>query len=77
MLMTFNRPSGVRMKAPTMKDVLDLDRQLEPQPEPEPLRIVAPPPPPTPKRLASCMDLLLRYKGKRRQILNVRLYLKI
>ncbi|XP_026013079.1 histone-lysine N-methyltransferase 2B isoform X2 [Astatotilapia calliptera] len=44
------RPSGVRMKAPTMKDVLDLDRQLEPQPEPEPLRIVAPPPPPTPKR---------------------------
>ncbi|XP_005927625.1 histone-lysine N-methyltransferase 2B isoform X2 [Haplochromis burtoni] len=42
------RPSGVRMKAPTMKDVLDLDRQLEPQPEPE--RIVAPPPPPTPKR---------------------------
>ncbi|XP_006788022.1 histone-lysine N-methyltransferase 2B-like isoform X2 [Neolamprologus brichardi] len=44
------RPSGVRMKAPTMKDVLDLDRQLEPQPEPELLRIVAPPPPPTPKR---------------------------
>ncbi|XP_031595415.1 histone-lysine N-methyltransferase 2B isoform X2 [Oreochromis aureus] len=44
------RPSGVRMKAPTMKDVLDLDRQLEPQPEPEPLRIVAPPPPPTPTR---------------------------
>ncbi|XP_065326800.1 histone-lysine N-methyltransferase 2B-like isoform X2 [Pelmatolapia mariae] len=44
------RPSGVRMKAPTMKDVLDLDRQLEPQPEPGPLRIVAPPPPPTPTR---------------------------
>lgn len=42
------RPSGVRMKAPTMKDVLDLDRELEPKPEP--LRIIAPPPPPTPTR---------------------------
>ncbi|XP_030596227.1 histone-lysine N-methyltransferase 2B isoform X2 [Archocentrus centrarchus] len=39
------RPSGVRMKAPTMKDVLDLDRELEPK-----LRIIAPPPPHTPTR---------------------------
>ncbi|XP_008282049.1 histone-lysine N-methyltransferase 2B isoform X2 [Stegastes partitus] len=41
------RSSGVRMKAPSLKDVLDLDQ--ENQPEPEPLRITAPPPP-TPSR---------------------------
>ncbi|XP_074542935.1 histone-lysine N-methyltransferase 2B isoform X2 [Halichoeres trimaculatus] len=42
------RPSGVRMKAPTMKDVLNLDQEGAPM-EPERLRITAPPPP-TPSR---------------------------
>uniref|UniRef100_A0A3Q3KFA8 [histone H3]-lysine(4) N-methyltransferase n=1 Tax=Monopterus albus TaxID=43700 RepID=A0A3Q3KFA8_MONAL len=36
-----NESSGVRMKAPTMKDVLDLDQKN--LSEPEPLRITAPP----------------------------------
>ncbi|XP_051245478.1 histone-lysine N-methyltransferase 2B isoform X2 [Dicentrarchus labrax] len=36
------RPSGVRMKAPTMKDVLDMDQENIPD-EPEQLRITAPP----------------------------------
>ncbi|XP_061598303.1 histone-lysine N-methyltransferase 2B isoform X3 [Cololabis saira] len=40
------RPSGVRMKAPTTKDVLDLDQEKDS----EPLRIPAPPPPPSPCR---------------------------
>ncbi|KAM6904011.1 histone-lysine N-methyltransferase 2B isoform 2-T2 [Lycodopsis pacificus] len=40
------RPSGVRMKAPSMKDVLDMDQEKMLR-EPEPLRITAPPPPPT------------------------------
>lgn len=38
-----SRSSGVRMKAPSMKDVLDLDK--EDKYEPEPLRIIAPPAP--------------------------------
>ncbi|XP_056255061.1 histone-lysine N-methyltransferase 2B isoform X2 [Seriola aureovittata] len=42
------RSSGVRMKAPTMKDILDLDQKIFSD-EPEPLRITAPPPP-TPSR---------------------------
>ncbi|XP_071357345.1 histone-lysine N-methyltransferase 2B isoform X2 [Trachinotus anak] len=42
------RSSGVRMKAPTMKDILDLDQENVSD-EPEPLRITAPPPP-TPSR---------------------------
>ncbi|KAK2830486.1 hypothetical protein Q5P01_018417 [Channa striata] len=41
------RTSGVRMKAPTMKDILDLDQ--EKVPGSPPLRITAPPPP-TPSR---------------------------
>ncbi|XP_026155382.1 histone-lysine N-methyltransferase 2A isoform X2 [Mastacembelus armatus] len=41
------RPSGVRMKAPTMKDVVDLNQKN--LSEPEPVRITAPPPP-TPSR---------------------------
>uniref|UniRef100_A0A3P8S9I3 [histone H3]-lysine(4) N-methyltransferase n=1 Tax=Amphiprion percula TaxID=161767 RepID=A0A3P8S9I3_AMPPE len=41
------RSSGVRMKAPSIKDVLDLDQ--ENLSEPQPLRITAPPPP-TPSR---------------------------
>ncbi|XP_028249715.1 histone-lysine N-methyltransferase 2B isoform X2 [Parambassis ranga] len=40
------RPSGVRMKAPSTKDVLDLDREIMP----EPLRITAPPAPPPSRR---------------------------
>ncbi|XP_073338890.1 histone-lysine N-methyltransferase 2B isoform X2 [Pagrus major] len=36
------RPSGVRMKAPTMKDVLDVDQVNVPE-KPEQLRITAPP----------------------------------
>nr|XP_046273400.1 histone-lysine N-methyltransferase 2B isoform X2 [Scatophagus argus] len=36
------RPSGVRMKAPTMKDVLDMDQENIPE-KPEQLRITAPP----------------------------------
>lgn len=51
-----NRPSGVRMKAPTMKDVLDLDQ--ENVYEPQPLRITAPPPP-TPSRLVHYKDILM------------------
>ncbi|XP_022602875.1 histone-lysine N-methyltransferase 2B-like [Seriola dumerili] len=43
-----SRSSGVRMKAPTMKDILDLDQKRFSD-EPEPLRITAPPPP-TPSR---------------------------
>ncbi|XP_023265563.1 histone-lysine N-methyltransferase 2B-like isoform X3 [Seriola lalandi dorsalis] len=43
-----SRSSGVRMKAPTMKDILDLDQKIFSD-EPEPLRITAPPPP-TPSR---------------------------
>ncbi|TKS88319.1 Histone-lysine N-methyltransferase 2B [Collichthys lucidus] len=42
-------PSGVRMKAPTMTDVLDMDTKNTHN-EPGPLRITAPPPPPTPSR---------------------------
>ncbi|XP_044028577.1 histone-lysine N-methyltransferase 2B isoform X2 [Siniperca chuatsi] len=42
------RPSRVRMKAPTMKDVLDMDQENMPD-EPKQLRITAPPPP-TPSR---------------------------
>ncbi|XP_022073088.2 histone-lysine N-methyltransferase 2B isoform X1 [Acanthochromis polyacanthus] len=42
-----SRSSGVRMKAPSVKDVLDLDQ--ENLSEPQPLRITAPPPP-TPSR---------------------------
>ncbi|KAM9340231.1 histone-lysine N-methyltransferase 2B [Symphorus nematophorus] len=42
------RSSGVRMKAPSMKDVLDMDQENVPE-EPEKLRITAPPPP-TPSR---------------------------
>ncbi|XP_070777460.1 histone-lysine N-methyltransferase 2B [Enoplosus armatus] len=42
------RPSRVRMKAPTMKDVLDMDLENMPD-EREQLRITAPPPP-TPSR---------------------------
>ncbi|XP_075962067.1 uncharacterized protein LOC142965163 [Anarhichas minor] len=38
------RPSGVRMKAPSMKDVLDMDQEKM---LPEQLRITAPPLPPT------------------------------
>eukprot|EP00064_Thunnus_orientalis_P013043 superscaffoldBa00002074_g13080 len=40
-----SRSSGVRIKAPTMKDVLDLDQEKMSEPEPELLRITAPPPP--------------------------------
>nr|XP_033492482.1 histone-lysine N-methyltransferase 2B isoform X2 [Epinephelus lanceolatus] len=43
------RPSGVRMKAPTMKDILDMDQESK-MSEPEPPRITAPPPPPAPSR---------------------------
>ncbi|XP_040910067.1 histone-lysine N-methyltransferase 2B isoform X2 [Toxotes jaculatrix] len=43
-----SKTSGVRMKAPTMKDILDLDQENMTE-EPEPLRITAPPPP-TPSR---------------------------
>ncbi|XP_039977815.1 histone-lysine N-methyltransferase 2B [Xiphias gladius] len=39
-----SRTSGVRMKAPTMKDILDLDQENMSD-EPEPLRITAPAPP--------------------------------
>ncbi|XP_045913778.1 histone-lysine N-methyltransferase 2B isoform X3 [Micropterus dolomieu] len=42
------RPSRVRMKAPTMKDVLDMD-QKNMSDEPEKMRVIAPPPP-TPSR---------------------------
>ncbi|AWP21535.1 putative histone-lysine N-methyltransferase 2B-like [Scophthalmus maximus] len=47
------RSSGVRIKAPTNKDVLDLDQEI--MPEPEPLRITAPPlpAPPRPSRVKS------------------------
>ena len=48
-LFSFNRSSGVRMKAPSMKDVLDMDQENVRE-EPEKLRITAPPPP-TPSRL--------------------------
>ncbi|KAM8840679.1 histone-lysine N-methyltransferase 2B isoform 2-T2 [Spinachia spinachia] len=40
------RPSGVRMKAPTMSDILDVEQQKMLR-EPEQLRITAPPLPPT------------------------------
>ncbi|XP_068567241.1 histone-lysine N-methyltransferase 2B isoform X2 [Cebidichthys violaceus] len=40
------RPSGVRMKAPSMKDILDMDQEKMLR-EPEQLRITAPPLPPT------------------------------
>ncbi|XP_010787145.1 histone-lysine N-methyltransferase 2B-like isoform X2 [Notothenia coriiceps] len=43
------RPSGVRIKAPSMKDILDMDQEKMSH-EPEQLRITAPPPPPTPSR---------------------------
>ncbi|XP_063755160.1 histone-lysine N-methyltransferase 2B-like isoform X2 [Eleginops maclovinus] len=43
------RPSGVRMKAPSMKDILDMDQEQMSH-KPEQLRITAPPPPPTPSR---------------------------
>ncbi|XP_018540528.2 histone-lysine N-methyltransferase 2B [Lates calcarifer] len=43
-----SRSSGVRIKAPTMKDILDLDQENMTE-EPELLRITAPPPP-TPSR---------------------------
>ncbi|XP_034747519.1 histone-lysine N-methyltransferase 2B isoform X2 [Etheostoma cragini] len=42
------RPSGVRMKAPTMKDILDMDQENMLH-EPEASKITAPPPP-TPSR---------------------------
>uniref|UniRef100_A0A8C3A7N4 [histone H3]-lysine(4) N-methyltransferase n=2 Tax=Cyclopterus lumpus TaxID=8103 RepID=A0A8C3A7N4_CYCLU len=42
------RPSGVRMKAPSVKDILDMD-QGKMLHEPEQLRITAPPPPPPPR----------------------------
>ncbi|XP_026202752.1 histone-lysine N-methyltransferase 2B isoform X2 [Anabas testudineus] len=42
------RQSGVRMKAPTTKDVLDLDRNVS---DSQPLRITAPPPPTPSRRL--------------------------
>ncbi|XP_067354866.1 histone-lysine N-methyltransferase 2B isoform X1 [Channa argus] len=42
------RPSGVRMKAPTMKDILDLDQ--EKMSGSRPLGITAPPPPPPSRR---------------------------
>ncbi|XP_034560328.1 histone-lysine N-methyltransferase 2B isoform X2 [Notolabrus celidotus] len=38
------RPSGVRMKAPTMKDILNMDQEDTPN-EPDMSRITAPPPP--------------------------------
>ncbi|XP_068431284.1 histone-lysine N-methyltransferase 2B isoform X2 [Clinocottus analis] len=43
------RPSGVRMKAPSVKDVLDMDQEKM-LPEPKQLRITAPLPPPAPTR---------------------------
>lgn len=46
-LIPFSRSSGVRIKAPTNKDVLDLDQEI--MPEPEPLRITAPPLPAPPR----------------------------
>ncbi|CAJ1083355.1 histone-lysine N-methyltransferase 2B isoform X3 [Xyrichtys novacula] len=41
-----SRQSGVRVKAPTMKDVLDLDQEVKPN-EPQQLRIPVSPPVPT------------------------------
>lgn len=41
-LYCFSRPSGVRMKAPTVKEVLDIDKDNMPD-NPELLRITAPP----------------------------------
>ncbi|XP_035536779.1 histone-lysine N-methyltransferase 2B isoform X3 [Morone saxatilis] len=45
-----SRPSGVRVKAPTMKDVLDMDQENIPD-EPEQLRITAPPLPTSSRHL--------------------------
>ena len=46
-LFSFSRLSGVRMKAPSMKDILDLDQANVS--EPELLRITAPPLPKPPR----------------------------
>ncbi|XP_059205584.1 histone-lysine N-methyltransferase 2B isoform X2 [Centropristis striata] len=43
------RPSGVRMKAPSMKEILDMDQENMPR-KPAQLRITAPPAPPAPSR---------------------------
>lgn len=45
------------MKAPTMKDILDVDQENMPE-EPERLRITAPPPP-TPSRLVHLKGTLI------------------
>ncbi|KAJ0003412.1 hypothetical protein NQD34_008510, partial [Periophthalmus magnuspinnatus] len=50
----FSKSSGVRMKAPSLKDVLDLDE--EHKLEHDPLRIVAPPAPKPSRYICDCDD---------------------